>query len=349
MAERDLIEAQNAATIVPDGLSYHQQHKHFMNPPLFSSQISSRKQPHSGMESFRVRSRAEEGFLLVAVVVMAAILLIYLAVAAPIVAKDLQRERELETVHRGQQYVRAIRVYYRKFNHYPTSIEQLDETNNIRFLRQHYLDPMTGKDDWRIIHVGENQTKVTGFFGEPLAGLDAGGLGSAAGMASGTSGTTGTTGTTGGTTPSNPFSALWGGSDNSSTGSGAGTSSGNGTTGGGTGGGTTGSSGVKSTDATDFGGSGGGPIMGVSSQSPRQSILIVHKKSSYNTWEFIYDPRIEMLYAKATTLGGGGTMNTNSSSTNGTSGASGSTTTGGSGGQPSDCTNSGTRWANCGN
>lgn len=252
----------------------------------------------------------EDGFLLVAVVVMAAIMLIFLAVAAPMVAKDLQRERELETVHRGNQYVRAIRLYYRKFSHYPTSVEQLDETNNIRFLRQHYIDPMTGKDDWRIIHVGENQSKVTGYFGEPLAGLDAGGLGSAAGMASGT---TGDAQTTGGTMPSNPFSALWGGASNSGTG----TSGSGGATSGGTSGSTTGSSGVKSTDATAFGGSGGGPIMGVSSQSPRQSIIIVHKKSNYNTWEFIYDPRIEMLYAKATTLGGGGTLNTNGTSPSG--------------------------------
>ena len=54
--------------------------------------------------------------------------------------------REVEAVHRGNQYVRAIRLYYRKFGHYPGSIEQLEKTNNIRFLRQRYVDPMTGKD-----------------------------------------------------------------------------------------------------------------------------------------------------------------------------------------------------------
>ena len=53
-------------------------------------------------------------------------------------------------MHRGDQYVRAVRLYYRKFGHYPGSIEQLEKTNNIRFLRQKYVDPMTGKPDWRI-------------------------------------------------------------------------------------------------------------------------------------------------------------------------------------------------------
>ena len=61
--------------------------------------------------------------------------------------------------------------YYRKYgNHYPGSIEQLEKTNNIRFLRQKYVDPMTGKADWRIIHVGEAKTTVKGFFGAAAGG-----------------------------------------------------------------------------------------------------------------------------------------------------------------------------------
>ena len=38
----------------------------------------------------------EKGFLLVGVIVMAALILIALSVAAPVIAKDLRREKELE-------------------------------------------------------------------------------------------------------------------------------------------------------------------------------------------------------------------------------------------------------------
>ena len=122
--------------------------------------------------------------MLLAMVVAIFLVMMALAVAAPRMAKQLRREREEEAVHRGNQYVRAIQLYYRKMgNTYPGSIEQLEKANNIRFLRQRYVDPMTGKADWRLIKVGEAKTTVKGFFGEPLAGI-APGLGSVAGMVS---------------------------------------------------------------------------------------------------------------------------------------------------------------------
>ena len=130
-----------------------------------------------------------------AVIVLVFLVLLTLTIAAPRIAMALKRDRELETQHRANQYVRGIRLYYKKFGHYPGSIEQLQKSNNQRFVRQKYLDPMTGKDDWRLIHVGENKTKVKGFFGEDLPGL-AGGLGSAAGLQSG-----GNNSTTGNSTP----------------------------------------------------------------------------------------------------------------------------------------------------
>jgi type II secretory pathway pseudopilin PulG len=102
----------------------------------------------------------EQGFTLLGLVVAIFLILLFLSIAAPKVAHELRREREVEAVHRGDQYVRAIQLYYRKFGHYPGSIEQLEKTNNIRFLRQKYVDPMTGKADWRLIHVGEAKTTV---------------------------------------------------------------------------------------------------------------------------------------------------------------------------------------------
>src|SRR6202042_3319149 len=61
--------------------------------------------------------------------------------------------KEQLLIERGEQYKRAIQVFVRKMNRYPATIEELESTNNIRFLRKRYLDPMTGKDKWRLIHV----------------------------------------------------------------------------------------------------------------------------------------------------------------------------------------------------
>jgi type II secretory pathway pseudopilin PulG len=223
------------------------------------------------LSPIRSRSAAsEEGFLLIAMIFAVAVLLIFLAVAAPSVAKDLQREREIEMVHRGNQYVRAIRVFYNLNHAYPTSIDQLVKSNNRRYLRQQYADPMTGKPDWRIIHLGENQTKVTGFFGEPLDTLGA------------------SAGINGASAPgSSPMPAPTPGSATGSTSS-------NGS--------------PASNDATTFNG-GGGPIIGVSSLSTKTSIITIHGKNTYNTWEFLYDPLIEKLYNSSQLTGGGGGLN----------------------------------------
>ena len=224
--------------------------------------------------------------MLVGVVVLVFLLLLTLSVAAPRVAMDLKRDRELEAQHRAQQYTRAIRIYYQKFKHYPGSVEQLEKTNNQRFLRDKYLDPLTGKDDWRLIHVGENKTTVKGFFGEDLPGLG-GGL-----NAGGLQGSTGTNQTTGTTSASqNPS---FGSNPSAGTGTGTGTS--------GTNAGSPGT-GISSTTPDGLTGT-GGPIMGIGSSASGDAILVVNEQTAYQDWEFLYDPRIEQLYAKGNLLGG---------------------------------------------
>ena len=81
---------------------------------------------------------------------------------------SIQRDKDLETIHRGEQYKRAIKLYYQKFGSYPTSIDQLVETNQIRFLRKKYTDPVTGKDDWKPVLFGQAHVRPLGFFGQPL-------------------------------------------------------------------------------------------------------------------------------------------------------------------------------------
>ena len=108
--------------------------------------------------------------MLIAIFFMA-LLVISLAVAAPNIARSIQRDRDLETFHRGMQYRRAIQLYYRKFHAYPPNVDALVNTNDIRFLRKKYVDPITGKDDWKPIAFGQNKTPTAmGFFGQPLAG-----------------------------------------------------------------------------------------------------------------------------------------------------------------------------------
>ena len=112
--------------------------------------------------------RQEDGFLLLGVLFMVVLILLALAVAAPQMAESIRRDKEIETVHRGQQYARAIQVYFNKYGRYPSTIDQLVKTDNQRFLRKRYLDPMTGKDDWRIIHYGEATPQNIGLFGQTV-------------------------------------------------------------------------------------------------------------------------------------------------------------------------------------
>jgi hypothetical protein len=98
--------------------------------------------------------RSEAGFAVLMIYSMAAIVAIMLFMQLPRVAFEAQREKEQLLIDHGEQYKRAIQLYVRKFNKFPPDFEALNNTQNMRFLRHKYIDPMTGKDDWRIVHVG---------------------------------------------------------------------------------------------------------------------------------------------------------------------------------------------------
>lgn len=250
-------------------------------------------------------SPSEDGYMLIAVMFMLAILLIAMSVAVPKIAKQIQRDREIETMHRGKQYVRGIKMYYTKFTAYPTSIDALVQTNNIRFLRKKYIDPTTGKDDWKVIHLGQNKVPTAwGFFGVPLGGPGAGGpcgngltgsnpassgasasnfgspgSGSSFGSSTGTSNCPPDSSTsTPGTDPNaqNPNGQNSNGQSNTTD-----PNAGNANPGTGTG-----------LTGQTFG---GGGIIGVSPAGPKQSILVLHKKNHYKEWEFVYDPLAEQM------------------------------------------------------
>jgi type II secretory pathway pseudopilin PulG len=324
---------------------------------------------------------AEQGSLLLGLVVAIFLILLVLGIAAPKVAQALKREREVEAVHRGNQYVRAIRLYYKKTGTYPGSLEQLEKTNNIRYLRQRYADPMTGKADWRLIKVGEAKTTVKGFFGKPLTGLTPG-LGSAAGMASSGTGGAGSAGGNSGSAFGSPGSSSGSAFGGASSGSSAFGSSSPGTSGagglgsssgsafGGSSGSAFGSSSSGGSSSPDFGSSGspgagtpgvggssgtgdsgtaatgsgsnptgngfptgGTPFVGVGLPTPGDSILVLNEQTTYQTWEFLYDPRIEQLLAQASLFGGAPSAGSAGSlgSAAGSSSSFGGTTPGASG------------------
>jgi hypothetical protein len=99
------------------------------------------------------RRQRESGFALLLVFLMASVIAISLYMELPRVAFDAQRQKEQLLIDRGEQYKRAIKVFYNTNKRYPASIEELETLNNKHSLRKRYKDPMTGKDEWRVIHV----------------------------------------------------------------------------------------------------------------------------------------------------------------------------------------------------
>jgi hypothetical protein len=92
---------------------------------------------------------------------MALFLVVALIVTSQIAVENIlttgRRQREDEMVWRGQQFVRAIRLYYRKTGHYPSTLDDLKKgLPELHFLRYAaYKDPMKSDEEraWRFIYV----------------------------------------------------------------------------------------------------------------------------------------------------------------------------------------------------
>ena len=200
-------------------------------------------------------SNEQSGYMLLVLMLAVAMLAITLLGVATNYRQSIRRDREVEMIHRGVQYERAVRLYYRRNKNYPPSIDRLLESNNIRYLRQRYKDPMTRDGTWRIAH----PTDVT----LPGANTGLGTSGSPPTGGTGTAGidTSGKKADTGGVTE-NPTGPSTTGPANTSGGTGE----------------------VL----------GGGPMIGVVSKSSQEGIHIFNEKSKYNEWLFIYLPTQEV-------------------------------------------------------
>ena len=261
----------------------------------------------------KASQRGEDGYVLLVLLLTVALMIIGMAVIVPSIAFQIRRDREEEMIHRGVQYSRAIRAYYKKFGRYPTKLEDLENTNNLRFLRKRYKDPITGQD-FKLLHYGEVKLSFGGGIGGiapgvggALAGAAAagglgglsgaggfgqpsafGGGGSAFGGASGF-GQSSTLGATGGfvANSNSPFSQNQvGNNPTQGTDSSQDTSQQTGSNQSGTGAGSN-NPGSTNQPVQTFG---GGPIVGVVSTSKKPTIREFNNKKKYNEWQFVYDP-----------------------------------------------------------
>ncbi len=245
--------------------------------------------------------------MMITLMLALAMVTLALLVALPEIKQQIVRDREDEMRHRGTAYMRAIQHFYKKFGRYPTRVEDLENTNNLRFLRKRYTDPMnvdreTHKEkDFKFLHqqdISLNNGPVLGQTAgqSGFSGLGQGGAqgpGGFGGMQGGLGGLGGMQGGPGG------FGAQPGGlqqtgpgfasanSGNTSSGS---SSSDNSDASGNSN--ASGSSSSNSSSGLGFNGPtfGGGPILGVASLSKQKSIRVFFTKNHYNDWLFIYLP-----------------------------------------------------------
>jgi hypothetical protein len=101
------------------------------------------------------RSR-ESGYAFLLALIMAVVLIISSEEIMQNYATEGRRIREQETIWRGQQVERAIRLYYHKTGHYPQTFDDLQTgLPELHFLREEAIkNPMNKTDgSWRFIYV----------------------------------------------------------------------------------------------------------------------------------------------------------------------------------------------------
>jgi len=242
-----------------------------------------------------------------------------------------RRAREDEMIWRGNQYVRAIRLYFRKTGHYPQSVDDLKSgVADLHFLRYAaYKDPLDKDEDgaWRFIYVNQagallcsaryanlqqmalmdlNGGKIPagatlGAIGAPVSGLGANPAGAPAGggsnapaQSSGT-GSSGDNSGAGGPQTSNPGQAPSSVSSTSSTFSSSFNQVVNPI------------ALLKPTGPCD-GPVIGGLLTGVGggTQADTEGVKIVHGAKKYKEWEFIWNPLEDQARAIQQGLSGAG-------------------------------------------
>jgi hypothetical protein len=239
--------------------------------------------------------RNQKGFALMMVMLLTTLVLLAAIVAAPYARTERQREKEEEMIWRGKQYVRGIKLFYRKNGRFPTSVDDLikPKVGSLRYLRQAYKDPMN-KDDgaWRMIYVGPGG-QLIGSLKPPQTFQIPGTAGTQPGTTAGANAQQGS---------ANDFGLSAFGQSNAAK---PGAPPGNINAGGQPNAAGSGDSGDV-TDAANATPSGllngdspliGGNIIGVGSKINKRSVIVYDKAKNYRLFEFVWNPAKDLANA----------------------------------------------------
>lgn len=231
--------------------------------------------------------------MLITLMLALALITIALLTVVPEIGQQIRRDREEEMRHRGTAYMRAIQHFYKKLGRYPMRVEELEDTNNIRYLRKRYKDPMmkdpaTGHEkDFKLLHqtdINLNNGPVLG----PTPGPQQPGTNTPPPASVDPSNPSSSNPSSGnpssGDASSGDISSSRASSGNASSGDAADTEESSSSPG---------AAPAKSNSSSGFNGPtfGGGPILGVASASKAKSIRVFYEKNHYNDWLFIYMPQ----------------------------------------------------------
>ena len=253
----------------------------------------------------RIPRHRQSGYALMLVIFLTMLVMLGTMVAAPAVRTERQREKEEEMIWRGKQYVRGIKLYYRKNGRFPTSLDDLTKPKNgsLRYLRQAYKDPMNKEDgSWRLIYVGPNG-QLIGSLKPPQTLQFGGGAPAQVGTPAGGAGLGGFGQQQQGATPGQPGQPTTGlapiGTTPGAPGA-PGTDQNTGAAPGDSGAFSTPNSLSPSDSPTSII---GGNIIGVGSKRDKSSIIVYEKAKNYHLFEFIWDPSKDTM-----AIGGTGTQ-----------------------------------------
>src|SRR5229473_1729995 len=228
--------------------------------------------------------RRQRGFALLLVMFLTTLVLLGAMAAAPYVRTERQREKEEDMIWRGKQYVRGIKLFYRKNGRFPTSMDDLvkPKVGSLRFMRQAYKDPMNKEDGtWRMIYVGPagqliGSLKPPQTFQLPGVGGAQSGSGPGAGLGQPAQAGAQASAQSGATQPGSTSPGAQGNKTSVSDDAANATPSG-----------------LVNADAPLIGGN----IIGVGSKVNKRSVIIYDKAKNYRLFEFVWNPSKDLANA----------------------------------------------------